>query len=77
MAFDNPGVFSSWRDAFLLGGARTPFTDLNGALSGVSPIDLGIKAARAALQKTGAAPGEHGKGDAHQDQCPATEHGGR
>jgi len=60
MAFDNPGVFSSWRDAFLLGGARTPFTDLNGALSGVSPIDLGIKAARAALQKTGAAPGEIG-----------------
>jgi acetyl-CoA C-acetyltransferase len=53
MAFGNPGVFSTWEDAFLLGGARTPFTDLNGALSSVSPIDLGIKAARAALQKTG------------------------
>ena len=48
MAFDNPGMFSSWRDAYLMGGARTPFTDLNGALSSVSPIDLGVKAARAA-----------------------------
>jgi acetyl-CoA C-acetyltransferase len=53
MAFANPGVFSTWRDAYLLGGARTPFTDLNGALSPVSPIDLGVKAARAALQKAG------------------------
>jgi acetyl-CoA C-acetyltransferase len=60
MAFDNPGIFSAWDDAFLLGGARTPFTDLNGALSSVSPIDLGIKAARAALRKTGVAPDEIG-----------------
>jgi acetyl-CoA C-acetyltransferase len=56
----NAGVLSTWRDAFLLGGARTPFTDLNGALSPVSPIDLGIKAAKAALQKTGVAPDEIG-----------------
>ncbi len=60
MAFDHPGIFSAWDDAFLLGGARTPFTDLNGALSSVSPIDLGIKAARAALQKTGVAASEVG-----------------
>ena len=60
MAFDNPGVFSTWEDAFLLGGARTPFTDLNGALSQVSPIDLGVKAAREALQKTGVAPADIG-----------------
>jgi acetyl-CoA acetyltransferase len=60
MAFDHPGIFSAWDDAFLLGGARTPFTDLNGALSSVSPIDLGVKAARAALQKTGVAPEEIG-----------------
>jgi acetyl-CoA C-acetyltransferase len=60
MAFDNPGMFSSWRDAYLMGGARTPFTDLNGALSSVSPIDLGVKAARAALDKAGVAPGEIG-----------------
>ena len=60
MAFDNPGIFSGWDDAFLLGGVRTPFTDLNGALSSVSPIDLGIKAAKAALRKTGVAPEEIG-----------------
>jgi acetyl-CoA C-acetyltransferase len=60
MASDNPGVFSTWDDAFLLGGARTPFTDLNGALSSVSPIDLGIKAAKAALQKIGVDPGDVG-----------------
>ena len=60
MAFDNPGVLSTWEDAFLLGGARTPFTDLNGALSSVSPIDLGVKAAKAALQKTGVEASEVG-----------------
>ena len=60
MAPHHPGVFSSWPDAYLMGGARTPFTDLNGALSSVSPIDLGVKAARAALQKTGVAPDEIG-----------------
>jgi acetyl-CoA C-acetyltransferase len=60
MALGNPGVFSTWEDAFLLGGARTPFTDLNGALSSVSPIDLGIKAAKAALQKTGVDASEVG-----------------
>jgi acetyl-CoA C-acetyltransferase len=43
----------AWSDVVLVGGARTPFTDLNGALSPVSPIDLGIKAARAALERTG------------------------
>ena len=60
MADDHPGVFSAWQNAYLLGGARTPFTDLNGPLSAVSPIDLGIKAAKAALQKTGVAPEEIG-----------------
>ncbi len=42
---------TSWNDAWLLAGARTPFADLGGPLSLVSPIDLGIKAARAALAK--------------------------
>ncbi len=46
-------LYTEWRDAWLLAGARTPFTDLGGALSLVSPIDLGIKVARAALQKAG------------------------
>lgn len=46
-------LFSSWNDAWLLAGARTPFADLGGALSTVSPIDLGIAAARGALAKAG------------------------
>jgi acetyl-CoA C-acetyltransferase len=40
-------------DAWLLGGARTPFVDYRGALAEISPIDLGIKAARAAIERTG------------------------
>jgi acetyl-CoA C-acetyltransferase len=46
-------LHSSWTDAWLLAGARTPFADLGGPLGLVSPIDLGIKAARAALAKAG------------------------
>ncbi|WP_237212960.1 thiolase family protein [Falsiroseomonas oryziterrae] len=46
-------LHTSWDDAWLLAGARTPFTDLGGPLSLVSPIDLGIKAARAALGRAG------------------------
>ncbi len=40
-------------DAWLLGGARTPFVDYRGAFADVSPIDLGIKAARAAIERLG------------------------
>jgi acetyl-CoA C-acetyltransferase len=40
-------------DAWLLGGARTPFIDYRGAFAEISPIDLGIKAARAAIARTG------------------------
>ena len=43
------GLGTQWNDAWLLDGVRTPFTDYTGALAGVSPIDLGIKAARAVL----------------------------
>ena len=45
------GVAGAWRDAWLLDGCRTPFVDYTGALSQVSPIDLGIKAAREALSR--------------------------
>jgi acetyl-CoA C-acetyltransferase len=48
------GIGATFDDAYLIDGARTPFADYNGALAAVSPIDLGIKAARAALEKTGA-----------------------
>lgn len=46
-------LHTSWEDAWLLAGARTPFADLGGPLGLVSPIDLGIKAALAALAKAG------------------------
>jgi acetyl-CoA acetyltransferase family protein len=43
-------------DVFILGGARTPMTEYNGALKDVSAIDLGAVAARAALARTGVDP---------------------
>jgi acetyl-CoA C-acetyltransferase len=51
MAGKKAGVGASFADAWLLEGMRTPFADYNGPLAQVSPIDLGIKAARAALDK--------------------------
>lgn len=47
------GVGITFDDVFLLGGARTPFGDLGGSLSRLSPTDLGIVASRAALERTG------------------------
>jgi acetyl-CoA C-acetyltransferase len=50
------GLYYAWDRAWLVDGARTPFVDFCGALSQVSPIDLGIKAARAVYERTGIAP---------------------
>jgi acetyl-CoA C-acetyltransferase len=44
-------IATSFADAYLLAGARTPFSDYNGPLAQVSPTDLGIKAARAVLAR--------------------------
>jgi acetyl-CoA C-acetyltransferase len=46
-------VGTAWADAWLLDGVRTPFADYNGPLAQVSPTDLGIKAARAVLDRAG------------------------
>jgi acetyl-CoA C-acetyltransferase len=46
-------LHTDWQDAWLLAGARTPFADLGGALGRISPIDLGIRAARGAIAKAG------------------------
>lgn len=46
-------LLSTYQSAYLLDGVRTPFVDYRGALSEISPIDLGIKVARAVLEKTG------------------------
>jgi acetyl-CoA C-acetyltransferase len=46
-------VVAAWSDAWLLDGVRTPFVDYTQAFAQVSPIDLGIKAARAVLERSG------------------------
>ena len=52
------GFFNSFEDVVILDGVRTPMVDYCGALGHISPTDLGIKAARAALERAGV-PGEH------------------
>ncbi len=54
------GVFSAYKDTWLLDGVRTPFADYNGVLGLVSPIDLGIKAARAVFERCGVPPADVG-----------------
>jgi hypothetical protein len=46
-------VGAAWDDAWLLDGVRTPFADYNSPLAAVSMTDLGIKAARAVLDRAG------------------------
>jgi len=53
-------LVSVFDDAFVVEGARTPFVDYNGAFSLVSPIELGIKAGRAALSRAGVSGEEIG-----------------
>ncbi|MBV9086406.1 MAG: thiolase family protein [Acidobacteriaceae bacterium] len=52
------GYFIAYDDIWLIDGVRTPFADYNGILGAVSPIDLGIKVARAVLERTSTPP-EH------------------
>jgi acetyl-CoA C-acetyltransferase len=53
-------LVSQWRDAWLLAGVRTPFVDYSQAFGLVSPIDLGIKAAREVFARSGLPPAEVG-----------------
>jgi acetyl-CoA C-acetyltransferase len=46
-------LISKWNDAWLIAGVRTPFIDYTQAFALVSPIDLGIKAAREVLARSG------------------------
>ena len=52
------GFVSLFNDVWMLDGVRTPMVDYCGALGHISPTDLGIKAARAVLLRTGV-PAEH------------------
>jgi acetyl-CoA C-acetyltransferase len=54
------GLFCEYKDTWLLEGVRTPFADYNGILGLVSPIDLGIKAARAVFERSRVAPSDVG-----------------
>ena len=54
------GLFIAYEDTWLLDGARTAFADYNGVLGLVSPIDLGIKVARAVFARTGISPADVG-----------------
>jgi acetyl-CoA C-acetyltransferase len=60
MGMGTSGLFIGYEDIWLLDGVRTPFVDYNGALGQVSPIDLGIKVARAVFERTKIAPSDVG-----------------
>lgn len=51
---------ASWNDVWIVDGVRTPFADYTGALSQVSPIDMGIKVAREVFAKTKLSPEDVG-----------------
>ena len=55
-----PGFFSHFDDVWMLDGVRTPMVDYCGALGHISPTDLGIKAAKAALERSGLAGADIG-----------------
>ncbi len=54
------GFFSAFDDVWMLDGVRTPMVDYCGALGHISPTDLGIKAAREALKRTGVSAADIG-----------------
>lgn len=54
------GLLSQFADVWLVDGVRTPFADYNGVLGLVSPIDLGIKVARAVLARSATVPEDVG-----------------
>ena len=47
------GQFQQFGDVFILDGIRTPMVDYQGAFADANPIDLGIKAARSVLARSG------------------------
>ncbi len=50
---NNRGIGITYDDIYLVNGARTPFGGFCGTLGRVSPIDLGIFASKAAIEKSG------------------------
>lgn len=72
------GLFNAFDDCWIVDGARTPMVDYCGAFGGLSPTDLGIHAARAALRRAAVAPeavgavlaGNMAPGDSFQYMLP-------
>jgi acetyl-CoA C-acetyltransferase len=60
MTTTEKGLRYTFDDAWLIDGVRTPFVDYTGAFALVSPIDLGIKAARAVIARAGIDPKDIG-----------------
>jgi acetyl-CoA C-acetyltransferase len=58
MTAPEKGLRYRFDDAWLIDGVRTPFVDYTGAFAEISPIDLGIKAARAVIARAGVDPAE-------------------
>ena len=54
------GLAGKYDDVWLVDGVRTAFADYNGPLSGISPIDLGIKTAREIFKRTAVSPTDVG-----------------
>ncbi len=54
------GFSAAFDDIWIVDGARTPFIDYCGALAAISPTDLGIHVARAALARAGLAGADIG-----------------
>ena len=54
----NKGIGITFDDIYILNGARTGFGKLGGSLSYISPTDLGIFAAKAAMERAGVDPSE-------------------
>ena len=50
------GIGMVYDDTYLINGARTAFGGFCGSLGKVSPIDLGIFASKAAIEKSGISP---------------------
>ena len=50
------GLLSQYDDVWLVDGVRTPFAEYNTVLGLISPIDLGIKAAREVFRRSSVSP---------------------
>jgi acetyl-CoA C-acetyltransferase len=72
------GLYNTFEDCWILDGVRTPMVDYCGAFVDISPTDLGIHAARAALRRVEVTPdavgtvlaGNMAPGDSFQYMLP-------